>query len=87
MYMVCEMWCKSVQFIGFQYTIVLLTVLIKQHFAPHQEPNIEVEFGYMTTLNPTSRVRGKLPNFLSTVVFSNVFDGSFLLKDGTNKQG
>ena len=65
-------------------------VLIKQHFAPHQEPNLEVEFGYMTTLTPISGVRWSEDEdaglFLSPVVFSNVFDGSFSLKDGTNKQ-
>ena len=66
-------------------------VLIKQRFAPHQEPNLEVDFGYMTTLTPTSKVRWKLPICLfprsPSQPFSNVFDGIFCLEDGTNKQG
>ena len=62
-------------------------VLIKQVFAPHQEPNLEVQFEYMTTL--TRNFKGEVEAaglFLSPVVFSKVFDGSFTLKGGTNKQ-
>ena len=65
-------------------------VLIKQHFAPHQEPNLEVEFGYTTPLTPISRSRGKLPVYFfprsPSQPFSNVFDGSFSLKDGTKSK-
>ena len=69
---------------------LLWTVVIKQLLTSHQDHKLEVEFGYTTSHTPISNVELKLqvyffPRSLSRL-FSNVFDGLFPLKDGTNKQ-
>ena len=64
---------------------ILLTVLIKQHFASHQDPNLEVSFG-CTTDNPYSnfKVEVEVADLLlprsPSLPFSNVFDGFLPLR-------
>ena len=72
---------KMIQGIG-----VLLKVLIKQHFAPHQETNLEVEFGYMTTLNPISRGGGRCRFVFVPGRLQQRVRWLISPQDGTNKQ-